>query len=122
MSHGNQRSAGTQTLKHKFSRKIIFTQTDPHVHYNLVGDLNVTVNDDIDRWPSRHKENSRMIDFMNERDLIDIWRVSNTKEFTWQLRIDMWLISASLSYSDCKVEITLTPLTDPKAILLTLNM
>lgn len=72
-----------------------------------------------------------MIDFMNERGLIDIWRVSNpnTKEFTWkkkygslQSRTDMWLISESLSYSDCKVEITPTPQTDHKAILPTLNM
>lgn len=71
----------------------------PDMKIILGRDFNVTVNDDVDRWPSRHKENSFMIDFMNERDLIDIWRVSNphTKEFTWknkcgslQLRIEMW--------------------------------
>lgn len=103
----------------------------PDMKIILGGDFNITVNDDVDRWASSHKENSLMIDFMNERGLIDMWRVSNpnTKEFTWknksgslQLRIDMWIISESLSYSDCKVEITLTPLMDHKAILLTLNM
>lgn len=36
MSHGNQRSAGTLTLKHKFSREIIFTQADPYGDYNLI--------------------------------------------------------------------------------------
>ena len=121
MSHGRQRSAGTLTLKHKFSGKIIHTQPDPHGHYMFMvvsyinqiflignvygcnntkknmelfetlnsiidallekfsdrkiilgGDFNVTVNDDVDRWPSRHKENPLMIDFMNERGVIDV--------------------------------------------------
>ena len=175
-----KRSAGTLTLKHKFSGKIILTQADLYGHYSLMiiscnnqlllignvygynnakenkelfenlntdidallerfsdlkiilgGDFNITVNDEVDRWPSRHKENSFIIDFMNERGLIDIWRVCNPniKEFTWgnktgslQSRIDFWLISESLTYSHCKVEIMPTPLTDHKAIFLTLNM
>lgn len=35
MSHGSQRSAGTLTLKHKFSGKIILSQTDPLGHFSL---------------------------------------------------------------------------------------
>uniref|UniRef100_A0A3B5LM02 Zinc finger protein 346 n=1 Tax=Xiphophorus couchianus TaxID=32473 RepID=A0A3B5LM02_9TELE len=64
---------------------------------------------------------------MNERSLIDIWRVnnSNTVHFTWknkagsqQSRINLWLISDSLQHSNCKAEIIQAPLTDHKGILL----
>ena len=97
----------------------------------LGGDFNLTINDDVDRWPRRHKKNSVMFDFMNGLNLIDIWRINNpkTKEFTWknnsgslQSRIDFWLISESLPYALCTAEIIPTPLSDHKAILLTLNM
>lgn len=37
-------------------------------------------------------------------------------------RIDFWLISESLPYSFCKAEISPSPLTDHKAIILFLNL
>ena len=50
------------------------------------------------------------------------------KELTWtnktgslQPRIDFWLVSESLSHLQCKAEIIPTPLTDHKAILLTIQ-
>lgn len=40
----------------------------------LGGDFNSTVNDQIDQWPRRNNNgNSIMVEFMNERNLMDIW-------------------------------------------------
>lgn len=73
----------------------------------LGGDWNYSLNNMMDRWPSKSQEsNNYMLDFMNERNLIDIWRLKNPtiKEFSWknrsgssQSRIDYWLISDPLS-------------------------
>lgn len=96
----------------------------------LGGDFNATINDSFDRWPNRNKENSTLIDFMNETGLTDVWRINNpnSKEFTWknnsgslQSRIDFWLVSESLPHTCCKADIIPTPLTDHKAIILNVN-
>ena len=50
------------------------------------GDYNCALKD-IDRWPIKSNENNAyLLDFINERDLIDIWRYKNpgVKEFTWK--------------------------------------
>lgn len=63
---------------------------------------------------------------MNERGLIDMWRVNNpnTTTFTWKnksglqhSRIYFWLISDSLQRSNCEAEIAQAPLTDHKAVM-----
>lgn len=96
------------------------------------GDWNCSLNDNLDRWPNRSNDyNTYMLDFMNERDLVDIWRYKNpaVKEFTWknkqgtlQSRIDYWLISDSLSEYITTVKMLPTPLTDHKSIFIELSM
>lgn len=86
----------------------------------------------LDRWPKKSDANtSYLLDFINERDLIDIWRYKNptVKEFTWknrsgslQLHIDYWLISDPLSEYVSTVKMLPTPLTDHKTIFLDLCM
>lgn len=119
-------------LMQLLNTKIEFlVSTFPDLRIVLGGDFNCSLNDALDRWPIKNNDNLYMLDFINERDLIDIWRhrYPAIKEYTWknrsgslQSRIDFWLISDSLIHFISSVKILPTPLTDHKTILLEVCM
>lgn len=101
-------------------------------NYTDLKNWNCSLNDNLDRWPNRSNDsNAYMMDFMNERDVVDIWRYKNptVKEFTWknkqgtlQSHIDYWLVSDSLSEYITTVKMLPTPLKDHKSIFIELGM
>lgn len=92
----------------------------------LVGrDLNIALDNVLDRWPSRQNTNlnSYLKLFMQRFDPIDIWRENfpTDRVYTWsnrtrssQSRIDYWLVSRRLK-ENTTTQILAT-LTDHKAI------
>lgn len=89
------------------TESIISTFADLKIIFG--GDWNHSINTMLDRWTNKcNTSNSYLLDFMNERYLIDIWTYKNptVKEFAWrnrsgslQSRIDHWSISDPLSES-----------------------
>lgn len=103
-----------------------------HIYSLLGGDFNITLDNVIDRWPSGpcHNTNLKLKVLMQKFDLIDAWRVKHPHNavFTWsnsswskQSRIDLWLISHTLEHN-LSTDILSTPLTDNKAIRITIDL
>lgn len=104
----------------------------PNAHILLGGDFNVSLNSEIDRWPPARDNNRNAYFklFMDRFDLVDIWRVKFPDDisFTWSnkdntrlSRIDFWLVSKSIKEQDITVNILPCPLSDHKAVLISLN-
>jgi len=104
----------------------------PSAYIIFGGDFNITLNNQIDRWPpGKNSSTSRQLLLLMDRyDLIDIWREKfpDDSGFTWSnknlsnsSRIDYWLISKALNKEDISVSVHPTPLTDHKAILIRIN-
>lgn len=102
--------------------------------YLLIGgDFNLTPDDWMDRWPTRFSQehnNPIIINFMNDNNLMDIWRTLNKdrRQFTWfkpkgkaKSRIDYWLVSTSISSHVTETDIANSPLSDQCIINLKLR-
>lgn len=87
----------------------------------------------LDRWPPRRSgsPNSVLNCLMDKFDLVDVWREQfpNDRQYTWsnkdcsrQSRIDYWLVSRCLTRNSISVNISNTPLTDHKAIYLSIAL
>lgn len=105
----------------------------PNSHILLGGDFNITLNSEIDRWPPTldNNRNAYFKLFMDRYDLIDIWRVKFPDEvsFTWSnkdntrlSRIDFWLVSKSIKEQDISVNILPCPLSDHKAVFISIKL
>lgn len=105
----------------------------PNALILLGGDFNIILDGSIDKSPpsQRNNSDSYLTDFIRRFKLIDIWREKNpnSRLYTWsnksgsrQSRLDYWLISDSLNKDYVDVSICPTPLTDHKAICISLNI
>lgn len=105
----------------------------PDSYLIIGGDFNVVLNESIDRWPPRRPSNlnTNLKLFMDRFHLIDIWREKNVDDtvYTWsnkdgsrRSRIDFWLVSNHFDENNILVNVLPTPLTDHKAILITMNI
>lgn len=81
----------------------------------------------IDGWPPQDQSsvNNNLKIFMQNLNLIDIWRNNNpnSSAFTWRNRnatirscIDFWLVSQNMIINLISVNIITTPLTDHNAV------
>lgn len=100
----------------------------PNAFLLLGGDFNNILDNSLDKSPP--SQHSMLTDFMERFNLIDIWREKspNNRMYTWsnksgtrQSRLDFWLISKSLDQYNIDVRICPTPLTDHKAIYISIN-
>jgi len=105
----------------------------PHASLVVGGDFNIAMNNMLDRWPPRRSgsPNSVLKCLMDKFDLVDVWREQfpNDRQYTWsnkdcsrQSRIDYWLVSRCLTKNRISVNISNTPLTDHKAIYLSIAL
>ena len=106
---------------------------DPDYKIILGGDLNVTMDPDLDCSDGNPvlKDSVKCVkDIMLNYDLVDIWRIRNpnSKKFSWiqkspiiQRRLDNWLISDLLQDDVAKVDIVTAIRTDHHAITLEID-
>jgi exonuclease III len=102
----------------------------------IAGDFNICLNPTLDKSGERIEKLSEfaklMISFMDEFDLVDIWRIRNpdTRRYTWRQRtkagivhsrLDFFLVSLELSYSVRKSEIDIGICSDHSIINISLN-
>lgn len=104
----------------------------PNALILMGGDFNIALNSSLDRWPpnTNNSSASTLSIFMEKFNLVDIWRKKNpdSKSYTWNnractsmSRIDYWLVSASLDENNITANIITTPLTDHRAVSLTVS-
>ena len=102
----------------------------------IAGDFNVCLNPTVDKSGGRNETPSDyaklMISFMEEFDLIDIWRIRNpdTRRYTWRQRtkagvvhsrLDILLVSLQLSYLVQESDIDIGICSDHSIINIALN-
>lgn len=92
----------------------------------------MVINNQLDRWPPQtDNPNNQLVLFMQRFNLKDFWREKYQTDsvFTWsnkngsrQSRIDYWLVSDCLNSEDINIDILPTPLTDHKAIYISIKL
>lgn len=104
----------------------------PNALLFMGGDFNVALNGSLDRWPpnSNNSSASTLTTFMEKFNLVDIWRKKNPNSKFYTLnnractsmsRIDYWLVSDCLEENNITANIITTPLTDHRAVSLTVS-
>lgn len=128
--YGYNTSTDNKILFDKLDEKLTYWSNKfPKAFIILGGDFNVSINNLLDRYPSKSAACSSptLLDLREKFELVDIWRerFPNNVEYTWsnksgssQSRIDFWLISKDMAKFDLHTSIQCTPLTDHKTILL----
>lgn len=130
----NTQEGHCKFIEYVHRRLCTFIQNDD-CHIILGGDLNFTHDNNLDREGGNpevwHRSKAKWEDFIEELDLVDIWRVRNerVKQFTWrrtnpvliQSRLDQWWISDHLQTNTETVEIKPGVKSDHSAIFLHLK-
>lgn len=115
------------------SRITHFISKFPNSFVLIGGDFNITLDNSLDRWPPRsvNYHNSTLKTFMQKFSVVDIWRdkFPGIRSFTWNdkactvmSRIDYWLTPCNLHKENISVNILPTPLTDHKAVSITISL
>lgn len=126
-----------QTLKIHGSVLLIanvygFNSQFPDLSLIIGGDFNTVMDGFLDCLPARqsYNQNTNLKRFMERFNLVDIWRSTfpDSLTHTWsnksgnrQSRIDYWLVSANMQSSDVSVNVISSPLSDHKAVLISIN-
>lgn len=119
-----------ETLENKIQQTL---NNFPYSGLVVGGDFNMILDHNIDCWPSRDQSsvNNNLKMFMQNLNLIDIWRNNNpnTSAFTWRNRnttirscIDFWLVSQNMNVYLISVNIITAPLTDHNAVSISVSL
>lgn len=115
-----------ETLENKIQQTL---NNFPYSGLVVGGDFNMILDHNIDWDQSSLNNNLKM--FMQNLNLIDIWRNNNpnTSVFTWRNRnatirscIDFWLVSQNMNVDLISVNIITTPLTDHNAVSISVSL
>jgi len=97
------------------------------------GDFNVALDNTIDRWPPGRPSSisTNLKRLMGRFNIVDVWRETfpDKRSFTWSNRsgssqssIDFWLLSNYIDKDKITVNILTTPLTDHRAIHISIQL
>lgn len=128
----NTKPENDQLLDSLESKINVWLSKYPNSFILIGGDFNVTLNNAIDRWPPGQNtiHNLRLKSLMETLNVVDIWREKfpDDRSYTWsnrsgsrQSRIDFWLVSNNLPSEMISVNVLTTPLTDHRAIYISIQ-